>query len=364
MSRLIFTSIVALTAILGMATSPSANAKGEVKQGVSKKSAELLRKTADHNAVRDLTIQQKSREASLKALQSALKVDRQALDVAMTKQPNYASYKKALDGILAVKPRDMKQAQSRSLAIAQLNKKYEPMFKKAWSDAGLSERSIVEKVAKCFHFKPCCRIKIGPFGIPLIDCSECQPVDEPAEELSFCAQPPYDTRATSNNSHLIAGTFEQSASANSGNFRLKGLTLYGGLGTNRAVVGDYVTVPAGYTRLKVRAKIRMNHHLRAIGLLGGVGYAQADLRLELTGTNGSSQSHNHMAGLAVAPLMWVNIVNGDDTYFIEKTFTIPSGGGEYLVRAGGTTMFGSLLIGGSRAEETGNVEEICIEALP
>jgi len=364
MSRLVFTSIVVLAAILGIATPPSANAKGEVKPGVSKKSQETLRKAADRNAARDLAIQQKKRQASVMALQKALKAERQALDAAMKKQPTYAAYKKELDRILAVKPRDTKQARSRSNAIEQLNKKYEPMFKKAWSDAGLSERLIVEKVAKCFHFKPCCRIRIGLFGIPIIDCSACQPVEEPAEQLSFCAEPPYDTRATSDNSHLVVIHNSQSASAATGDFGLNGATIFAGLGMNRAVVGDYVTVPAGYTRLKVRAKVRMDYNLMAVGI-GGVGYSQADLRLELTGTNNSTQSHNHVAALAVAPVLWHNRVTSDgETYFIEKTFTISSGGGEYLVRAGGTTTFGGLLNGGSTARETGNVEEICIEALP
>ncbi len=59
---------------------------------------------------------------------------------------------------------------------------------------------------------------------------------------------------------------------------------------------------------------------------------------------------------------WYQEATGDDTYFINGEFNTPTGGGEFMIRAGvrGLAWAGGAF-GVAQSANTGAVQEICVE---
>jgi hypothetical protein len=150
----------------------------------------------------------------------------------------------------------------------------------------------------------------------------------------------------------------------SGNLTLLGQTAVLGAGTNRALVGNFVTLPSGFSKVRVTVKLKVTHSLTAGALVGGA-HAATDVLIEVTGGNNSqTQSGVTNVSTVVAPLIALGTDKGSADHLVSKTFTIPTTGGEFFIRAGVRSDFEAGAIASASVNVSAQVQEIDVAVLP
>ena len=183
----------------------------------------------------------------------------------------------------------------------------------------------------------------------------------PITPPSFTFGKPFDDGGQHTAKSLITFVVDANFSAVKGTANINCDGGWAGGSSARAVVGSYLTLPAGYSTLNVTAKVEVTYLARAIGMVG-VSYAGSDAIVELLGTDNSVLTEAQLITWALAPVGWTQENEGEDTYFVNATFEIPSSGGEYMIRAG--LRGNAWAAGNGYAYSSGNSEvlEIGVEA--
>jgi hypothetical protein len=353
-------------------TTTSADAKGKIEKGASLKTKMALKRAADKAAKIDAAKRQRSQAMAVKKAESRIAGDMAKLRKSLERQPGYADYKKEFDRLTSMKTRGAKQERSRRAALLNLQRKHGKMMTASFKDSGISSKKIASQLVSSIvgRLFSCIDFDFDPFGGFSVDWSDCfdTPDDNSSnndpEPTNICLTAPYSEWSTSNNQNLTAFLFDEMANDNTGEVSLDSLALLAGQGNNRAVVGDYVTIPAGFSRVKVTVKYRMSYYVSSLGIYGGVGTSSANLRMELTGLNNQSSIRETTIGSSTSAVMWMNFNElENEPYTMQETFNINSSGGQFLIRAGISSNC-LAVVGGGSAYMDGNVEEICIEALP
>lgn len=354
--------VVVLSLLL---VTPASHGQEKIKKGVSEKAAKALREAAAVSA-RDFAQERfRAIRTALARLQRDVLRERAAVEAQLDRQPGYPDYLKKLDAIAAkygnrrLAPEELRAA---TKEFIQLNEANADLFKKAVEAARIDERRVQNALASAL------RPILGKFKLTRCDLGWCfEPVDEPAPEptpvTAFCLTPPYETVGTHRHSDNIVFVNNATATASDGRVDLEGWAHFLGDAWNDAEVGSFITVPAGFTRLKVTAKIDLSYDFYALSA-PGIGYAGGDAMVELVGLDNERERHSRFLGFAISPLLWFARDNGQDLVVVTHTFTVPNEGGEFLIRAGASSYFGAGLNAFGEAFINGTVEEICVELLP
>jgi hypothetical protein len=337
-----------------------AQAGGKISRNVSKESRLKLDRAADRAAAEDDASQTKLLRSYVDRVQRELQSERAALEAQLKKQPEYSAYKKALDALVKKSPGkslSAREAQEQAKALSALHGKYAAMYRSAYKAAKIDDARVLSVLTK--HAPARAKLKKLSDGVYVLHHHYQD--EKPAPKTAFCFKQPYDTAATSKTSDGVVLINTASATASNGRFDLAGWAHFGGLGRNRGVVGSYFQVPAGFTRVKVTAKVQVNHRFYTMSM-PGIGSAGGDVAIELTGTQ--TQRQTKSLGTVISPLLWYASNEGNEEHLVTRTFTIPANGGDYLVRAGARTTFACVGNAFGEAFVNGDVYEICVQLQP
>jgi hypothetical protein len=131
-------------------------------------------------------------------------------------------------------------------------------------------------------------------------------------------------------------------------------------------IGDFITVPPGYTRLRVTTNVSMYYRLDANAYLG-VGIASANLYLTVgyVGPGGYDLAHFEQINNLEAAGLWeeLEVDHPRSEFSTTAILDIPDTGGEYLINVGGTVLSFAAYNGSAHTSFDATVNSISIELL-
>lgn len=357
----------------------AANPKAVVKPGISPRTSRQLsdqaaarlkaRIAAQLRRVRDAAGQTDRRLATAnRALAAAAGRHRGARQMST----DFAAHRDRVAKAIGITERVKRLAEVRLLdrSFAQLSERYQPTMTSVW-DASRVNRAEVDKTLLELTriYVDGEWVVIGPgtaSGESSYDNGEASatpPDPEPPGETAFTFTRPYALQQTSFDQGGLPSEPGHVADREAGtlNTYCAGIIANGGEG--RAQIGVEVTVPAGYTRLKVVADIDMYQHIDGTAVGGACG-SGAGSYLQVVGTDNVERLYEveNLAGWCAG--VWAYDDGLLDDYRISKTFTIPDTGGEYQVNVGNYAWAwgGALAMGWVYNDD--EVLDISVEALP
>jgi hypothetical protein len=358
--------VAVLPAALWLAADPTQARQGgkqDIKRGVTKQKATALLKAAKANDQKQESQAAKARKAAAAGVDEGLKKERAALQAKLKSQPEFQTLQKELNTILKGgkgKKATPQQHKERTKALTQVFAKHKPLLDKAFQDAQVDEDHIAAVVGKQLGAGVLLRKRLlATFTVAPPAAS---PVPPAAKTLAL--RPPYESTDTAESSDLVALSNDATADKDKGVVTLNSGASFAGGGNIRAVVGDFITIPNGFTKLQVTMKLNESHDLLVSAILG---YSQAsvDALVELTGgPNNQTQSQNTNLSTVVAPLLFAAHDESTSDQLITKTFNVPRTGGEFLVRGGVRGSFISASAGQANLFEFATVKEIDVKVLP
>ncbi len=357
----------------------AANPKAVVKPGISPRTSRQLsdqtaarlkaRVEAQLRRVRDAAGQTDRRLAAAnRALATALGRNRQSRQM----NADFAAHRDRVAKTVGIAERVKRLAEIRLLdrGFAQLAEKYRPTMSQVWDASRVNraevDRSMLEVVRIYVDGK---WVLIGPgaaSGESTYDNGEAgatPPDPEPPGETAFTFTRPYALQQTSYDQGGLPSEPGHAADREAGtlNTYCSGIIANGGEG--RAQIGVEVTVPAGYTRLKVVADFDLYQHIDGTAL-GGASGSGAGSYLQVIGTDNVERLYEveNLAGWCAG--VWAYDDGLFNDYRLSRTFTIPNTGGEYQVYVGNYAWAwgGALAFGWAWNDD--EVLDISVEALP
>jgi hypothetical protein len=339
----------------------SSTGDGSIKLGVSKKAADALLKAATNNDKAQEAKAAKIRAAIGTALDKDLKQERALVAAALQKHPDFAAFTaelKKLEQQSQGKKLSLKDLIERNTALAQIFGKHQKLFDDVLKQAKVDQGKVTAAVRKQFG---AVALIEGKLGTLLASAKAIKAVPLPSN--SFVLKPPFvKTETDESSSDIVSTNIAQAALT--GNLTLVGNTAALGGGSNRALVGNFITVSSGKSKLQVTVKLHEQHNLVASALFGGA-HAAADVLIEVTGGTGSdTQSQATNISTVIAPVFFFARDQGTADHVVTKTFTIASSGGEFFVRAGMRSDFEAGGGAGASVGVNALVFEIDVLALP
>ncbi|HEY3258615.1 MAG TPA: hypothetical protein VGJ64_07140 [Gemmatimonadaceae bacterium] len=276
----------------------------------------------------------------------------------LKKDPTFALFQKEWDELVERDPAALLSAEHRTVLVA-LMERHRPLLERAYIGADVDAREVF-KVVRSILLPVLEKMLPLDFGSFLIIPPLAGPLATPTE---FELTPPFAS-SDSHFSSSVVGTAtalvfnDRTVSADVSS------TLEGD-GYATAVVGDAISVPAGFTRLKITAFAHsLSYDLYALGL-ANVSGAGSRIVLELTDSNGAVQRETDLLARVLAPLLGLAHKAGSGDFQITRTLTIPGEGGEALVRAGVQALaWTGGLLGTCQADVIATIDRISVEAQP
>jgi hypothetical protein len=340
----------------GSGTAPAGKGDpGKAILGVSKKASDQLLKAAKDN---DQAVESKAVQDLLainKGLDSGLKPENAALAAAVGKNKDLAALAALLKKLAQQnkgKKLTAKDIEAQAAALAQAFNQRKKGVEDALKDANIDPAKVAGVARKLFGNNQALRDDL--LGTLV---ARTTPIKSAQQQGALVLKAPFIKTETDENSADVVSTNVALASL-SGNLTLIGQTSVLGAGTNRALVGNFVTLPSGFSKLRVTVKLHESHTLSAGAVLGGA-HAAADILIEVTGgSNSQTQSSATNISTVIAPVIFTNTDKGTADHLVSKTFTIPSTGGEFFIRAGMRSDFEAGSIASAFVNVSAQVQEI------
>ena len=372
MTRIRFALLLAcLPAVLCLA----ADKTSPVKRGVSDDArTKLLKQSAKTEAADAAEAQALARRVA-DSLNGSLSRQQKLARAAADKAPDFAVYQrelKALQGNLAASSKAAKTGRQLDAfsdaavdALAKLHESHRSLFADLIRAAKLDDKTAVSAIAQAFGLYGKVSAKGQGDGTFKIQFNEPEDASDPPPppQSDFTFEPSFAEQATSSHTEGFAYSPVTSVDRDSG--RTNASAGAGGAGYQvcRAAVAEFVTVPAGFGRLRVTMRGNVDWRYGAFAV-GGASSANGGLRMRVEGFDGFSSTRKHSLGAVLAPVAWWVIDEGDEPFVFSKTFNLPNAdGGEFLVTAGGYGEAWAAVVGGAVGKSTVIVERVQIEAL-
>lgn len=180
---------------------------------------------------------------------------------------------------------------------------------------------------------------------------------------SFTLEPSYDDDATvSEEFKALFGLAEATHDANVGTVDLDTFASVAGYMMARAQFGAFLTIPSGFEKLKLQARIvDISARVTAWAVVGG-SWASSGTIAEVTDvasntTRRVEASINYVA----APLLFLAVDTFEGPSILNAEFEVPHEGGEILVTAGLKCDVWAALPSATQTLATGRVEKITVE---
>ena len=238
---------------------------GKIKRGVSKYAEAKLRAIAAEDARSHALAVETRNDALHKTLTAALSDYRFALADALNKQPEFERYKTEFEALLR-KLKASSEAEGVFKAIVALNAKHAAMLK----DSYYKVVGVVGKKAYYARLKSVLETHFelesfeeGELGGGTFTAFHHEGEDEEIPEivvtpLVLTLSPPYDDTPglyEGQGGFPLTGVTNAVADTQDGSFSLLASSGIASGTTARAVVGDFVTVPDGFTRIRATARV-------------------------------------------------------------------------------------------------------------
>lgn len=328
-----------------------------VSNRIPKTIAEKLLQAADRQANQAAEKQMALENGRLNQIHKALSKERAKLEEQLKSQPEYADYRSAADQLLRERPKSEQEARQQAEAFAQLHQRYRDMYVRAYKAARIDERKVIAVLSQAYGARVV-PIKGAPGAYRVLDGGP-----QRRSPKQACPGPPYPelSASTYKRSYGVVVIHNRaSATPSTGKFHCTGGVVTAAVAKNGAVVGRFVQVPPGRSKLIVTARIHAAYRMSAYAFFGASG-AQANATVQTVGIYPSPgvQTASERLARVIAPLFWGASEHGEKVVYVTKTFTIPTRGGWYLIQAGGSTSSFGILGGAADVRNGGTALEIC-----
>lgn len=186
---------------------------------------------------------------------------------------------------------------------------------------------------------------------------------EPSPQTSFVLEPPYDADATVTESFsaLVGEIYATDADASTGSIVVDVNTMFAGYQMARGQHGAFLTVPAGFSTLKLRAQIT-DVYADATAFAVGASWASSGGIAEVTSLSNNAVTRRETSiNYVVAPVIFYVGDVFEGTHIINAEFDISDEGDEILVTAGLKVDCWAAAFAGALASASGNVAKITVE---
>ncbi len=352
-----------------------ARERREPRRGISDEAAKRLTAQLDEFA----RAEQERRAEEAKAL--AVKVDeavareRSQLVDALRRQRGYGALNRALESSISAVVEQLRRgslfARRAELQqiVSELDRGHQATLLQAWRDARLDPARVAEGVLA--QAKPTAGQRIQTLRSATLVLTGSAAEDAPAEPpaagpLEFTA-PFEDSYTELSAAGIPPGELPRpvaAADAATGEVEsvgMSGLSLVGSQAY--AAMQCSVTVPSGYTRLRVTARAKLQWVYIAIqgGLPTG---AAAEMYVDLAGLpTGPAHWGESMMNVLTPVPAWHMLADDREDYVINAVFNIPDTGGEYLIRSGTHVGVWSAVAAFNIAGANGTIDHITVELL-
>ena len=361
------------------------NFKGKkIIEGVSKEVRRKLEKVAKINEEKFERKILAQRMKLIKKIRKEIRPTQKVLAKCLLKQPEYLKYNRELNLIFREVNRkniSCNEARLRRNSILELNRRYRPIFDKAIKLAPINYDRTIDTILKALgpFFKNICYDTDVLYFVGSTSFEELVLAGEETVDITSPYEIPYTWRHNEGWNGGTTDVNEANVILSTGNFAMEGHSIASddkaSHGRNSAKLGRYITIPSGYTKLRVTSRIAARHEYTLITTLGAQALANIWARISLTGSNNESQHAQFELYFLLAESA-PNNINGDaeTEYVVSGEFDIPSIGGEFIVLSGGWTWFNTYAQvapqypSGFRAESyvslQGTVKKITLELVP
>lgn len=243
--------------------------------------------------------------------------------------------------------------------FADLSGRAQPLFTTTWRGAGVDDRALDRALLRLITPSSTLRfLRRGPwfyFGEPADE--EAPP---PPPQTAFCFEPPYPLQQTDEERSGAATTANALAKPEIGSLELSAYSYLAGGAEASAAVGVEVTVPEGFSRLRVRAVYDRYQAISGLAMLGACGSAIGHYT-EILGPAERHSAAETSSGWAAGLWSYDDTETGGHTRTV--TFNIPDDGGEYSIFCGSYGSSWAAAGGLADAFAYDEVTEICVDAL-
>jgi hypothetical protein len=337
--------------------------RGKLTRGTSAAATSRLEAAAKKHSEKSSAHELRVGRAERNTLRTRLAQPRASVARFVKKQAAFTVFQKEWDELVKhdgrPNPAVLRSKEGRKALVA-LMQRHRSLFESAYVGADVDARQMLRAVRSILS--PALE-KMLPldFGNVLLIPPFAEPPPTPIE---FELTPPYSS-SDHHKSSTAVGTADALASAQDGFVSARAGSALDGDGYATATVGDTVSVPAGFTRLRITAATASLSYDVLAGGLANVSGAGCHIVLELTDVNGTVQRESDLVARVFAPVLWFAEKTGSASFQITRTLTIPGEGGDILVRAGVQALAWTVgLLGACSADAEATLDRISVEALP
>ena len=218
-------------------------------------------------------------------------------------------------------------------------------------------------ILKAIKRKPV-KLKKGPYGaITIIGFTPNWkiPVLTFPAKTSFTLEPPYDPEVVTEQFDALVGFGDASADASDGEVDVSSFSGVAGYHMSRAQVGAFLTIPSGFRKLTLQARISSIASSVGADALGGASWASTGGIAEVTSLADNSVTRRETSiNYVVAPVIFWATDVFDGPHIINAEFPISRDGGDIFVTAGLKCDVWAAAISGTGSIANGLVSKIKI----
>lgn len=344
-------------------------AKGRVEFRISERAGKRLNEIADKDMERFLNELQKKQEREFEQIQAEFSKELKAMQRLFESDRRYQLVKEDYDKLI----HQLKSAtdeDSRREILKDLDRfmnANRQLLKEAVREVGLTSGSVIKRAGRIIKNGTIRFIDLGGF---VVDAIRDSIVPNPgyAPDAGTCESPPFklaSKKKTDRAGSSAFSGFTNRVSESSGRIRQSSSSF----GAGFSLISGYhripVTVPPGYTRMKVTATFDHEYSFISMAFLG-VAVSGGDVFLRIYGwdegerISGTSFSLDDYYSL----IAWMGSNDVEEERSIVHEIPISNNGGEFIIRTGVTTE--TMATGGasSSAYYEGTTGRVCVELLP
>lgn len=366
MHRLFAVAVLACLSLAGPAA--GRGARPNVKAGISRTASERNLKRAQELLRARVAESLRRREALAGQIDRVTAESRAKLEPVLQRQRGLDGLNGELKQFDAAVRRtlgltDPKERRAAGEALVKqfsdLSGRAQPLFTTTWRASGVDDRALDRALLRLLTPTSTLRFqRRGPwfyFGEPGEE--EAPP---PPPQTAFCFEPPYPLQQTDEERSGAATTADAEAKPETGTIELSAYSYLAGGAEASAAVGVEVTVPDGFSRLRVRAVYDRYQSIGGLAMLGACGSAVGHYT-EILGPAERHSAAETSSGWAAGLWSYDDTESGSHTRTV--TFNIPDDGGEYSIFCGSYASSWAAAGGLGDGFVFDEVTEICVDAL-
>ena len=353
---------------------------GKIKSGVSREARRELLSLAREADARHIKSARRDADALGRRLNRHFRTEHIAIQALLQRQRGFAALqtealalKKGLGRKLEAAAKEPKKAQravgAYSKALRELMEANESIIERAYRSA-IDETRMNEKLLSLLPVTEGFVMKRGKFGSVVMRAFHHEDDDGTLNPTGRAADPPlpavftapYDDGADHKEMSLMAAA-RAFANEETGNLDCHASAFEAGGAAARSLVVSFVELPSGHTVLKVNARIVCDYIVSSLSL-AAASFGSTDAIVEVIDTDNTVRTAVTPVDWVLAPVGWSQRHEGDDPYFVDTTFAIPTTGGQFMIRAGVrcNAWAGGLISDGSGTNR-GHVDEINVDVV-